>query len=221
MSSSGKNPDNFAKWLDNFWYHYKFHTIAVVILLTVIVFGIYQLINRQKVDMTIYYVCRDPVIVDESTAALTQTIQHYGYDYDGDGKVNIVIKTLFIGDEYNEQNAQLVEDNLSEFFTAYQGGGVMLIITDGYGAKYISEKELFGDISDIAPDAEYDGTVFNAAGSDFINQESMEKWGDKELYFGLRVYNEDSFINIQKDAKDRYEYAKSVLKNIINNTQVS
>lgn len=137
------------------------------------------------------------------------------------GKVNIVIKTLFIGDEYNEQNAQLVEDNLSEFFTAYQGGGVMLIITDGYGAKYISEKELFGDISDIAPDAEYDGTVFNAAGSDFINQESMEKWGDKELYFGLRVYNEDSFINIQKDAKDRYEYAKSVLKNIINNTQVS
>ena len=49
----------------------------------------------------------------------------------------------------------------------------------------------------------------------------MEKWGDKELYFGLRVYNEDSFINIQKDAKDRYEYAKSVLKNIINNTQVS
>lgn len=34
--------------------------------------------------MTIYYVCRDPVIVDESTAALTQTIQHYGYDYDGD-----------------------------------------------------------------------------------------------------------------------------------------
>lgn len=97
----------------------------------------------------------------------------------------------------------------------------MLIITDGYGAKYISEKELFGDISDIAPDAEYDGTVFNAAGSDFINQESMETWGDKELYFGLRVYNEDSFINIQKDAKDRYEYAKSVLKNIINNTQVS
>ena len=30
------------------------------------------------------------------------------------------------------------------------------MITDAYGAAFISEKGWFGDISDIAPDTEYD-----------------------------------------------------------------
>ena len=218
MPDIPEKPKTFGKWLENFWYHYKLQTIIAVILLITVALGIYQLTNRQKVDMTVYYICRDPVITDETTAALTQTLQHYATDYDKDGNVNIVINTLFIGDDYDKA---LIEDNLSNFSSAYQGGGVMLMITDAYGAAFISEKGWFGDISDIVPDTEYDGTVFNAAGSDFIKQESMKMWGDKELYFGLRVYNENSFINIQKDSAELFAYAKSILQNIINNTSVS
>ena len=36
----------FGKWLDNFWYHYKFHTICVVVLLLIVTVCVVQCASR-------------------------------------------------------------------------------------------------------------------------------------------------------------------------------
>ena len=44
---------SFAKWLDNYWYHYKWHTIAVVFVIIVAIVCTVQLINRTVYDAVI------------------------------------------------------------------------------------------------------------------------------------------------------------------------
>ena len=46
---------SFSKWLDNFWYHYKWHTIAVIFVLAVAIVCTVQLVNRSDYDAVIAY----------------------------------------------------------------------------------------------------------------------------------------------------------------------
>jgi len=46
---------NFAKWLDNYWYHYKWITIGAVFLIVVLVVGLFQATEKKKEDVTLLY----------------------------------------------------------------------------------------------------------------------------------------------------------------------
>ena len=45
----------FLSWLENFWYHYKWHTIAALFVLLVTVVMIVNCARREKYDVYILY----------------------------------------------------------------------------------------------------------------------------------------------------------------------
>ena len=47
--------NRFLKWLDNYWYHYKWHTIVIAFFVVMGVFTFRQCINRQEGDLTVAY----------------------------------------------------------------------------------------------------------------------------------------------------------------------
>ena len=46
---------NFLKWLDNYWYHYKWHTIIVGIVAVILIVCFWQMGSTKKHDTVIVY----------------------------------------------------------------------------------------------------------------------------------------------------------------------
>lgn len=102
---------NFKKWIENFWYHYKWQTILVVFFLTFIIIAVTQMATKDKIDVNVFYTGpyvfspREIGQVEEAYEALMT------YDYNGDGEkgaefTNIVLLT-------NDQVLKIREDSKS------------------------------------------------------------------------------------------------------------
>ena len=77
--------NKFLKWFDNYWYHYKWHTIvgAFVAVFLVIVIG--QMASKEKVDVYIMYAgpkSFTPAVIHEIEDAFEDIMP----DLNGDGK---------------------------------------------------------------------------------------------------------------------------------------
>ncbi len=76
----------FAKWFDNFWYHNKWKTIAVIFVLFVVIVCSLQMCEKEKVDIYVMY--GGPEIIEGERlanfrAALKAVMPK---DYNGDGE---------------------------------------------------------------------------------------------------------------------------------------
>ncbi len=212
-----KEKKNFKSRLENFWYYYKWHTLAAVVVLVAVGVGLSQCVGRVDVDIVVYYLSADPVSYSEDKVNLKKALEPYVRDYTGDGQVRIEIENYFIGEKYSPN---LIKDNLKNFSNLYTAGAVMLIMVDDAGLKQMTDVGYFGDISDLT-DAPllYNGTVWNAEGSAFKNSESLKYW-DTPMYWGVRVFNESSLISISKTKGEEFAFAREVLSNIINDKKI-
>lgn len=209
----GKQRVRFGKWLENFWYYYKWHTIAIIVVAIGVAIGIGSCVNRESVDLCIYYLSKDPLVYSEDKINLLHSLEPYVEDFDGDGEVRLELRNYYVGDE------DTVESQLEQFRNEYIGGGVMLLLADETGVEQLVETGWLGDITDIAPDAAFDGVAWNAEGSAYRDSEYLKDW-QGEMFFGLRVFDDKSVIRILSGKEEQYEYAKQVLTNIIQDNQM-
>lgn len=208
-----KEKVGFGKWLENFWYYYKWHTIIAVILIVGIIVGISSCVSRKKMDLCIYYFSGEPLAYKEDSINLYNSLLPYVSDFTGDGFVRLEIKNYYIG-------AGNEKDQLQQFTTELQGGTALLILMDQKGLEQMLDTPYLGQITDIAPNVEYDGRIWNADGSDYRACAELEHWTE-DMYFGLRVFDENSVIRLIPGKEEEYEYAKGVLTNIINDEKVN
>ena len=209
----GKQRVRFGKWLENFWYYYKWHTIAIIVVAIGVAIGIGSCVNRESADLCIYYLSKDPLVYSEDKINLLHSLEPYVEDFDGDGEVRLELRNYYVGDE------DTVESQLEQFRNEYIGGGVMLLLADETGVEQLVETGWLGNITDIAPDAAFDGVAWNAEGSAYRDSEYLKDW-QGEMFFGLRVFDDKSMIRILSGKEEQYEYAKQVLTNIIQDNQV-
>ncbi len=209
----GKQRVRFGKWLENFWYYYKWHTIAIIVVAIGVAIGIGSCVNRESVDLCIYYLSKDPLVYSEDKINLLHSLEPYVEDFDGDGEARLELRNYYVGDE------DTVESQLEQFRNEYIGGGVMLLLADETGVEQLVETGWLGDITDIAPDAAFDGVAWNAEGSAYRDSEYLKDW-QGEMFFGLRVFDDKSVIRILSGKEEQYEYAKQVLTNIIQDNQM-
>lgn len=47
--------NRFLRWLDNYWYHYKWHTIIIGFFVVMSLFMFVQCVNREESDLTVAY----------------------------------------------------------------------------------------------------------------------------------------------------------------------
>ncbi len=108
---------SFSKWLDNFWYHYKWHTIAVIFVLVVAIVCTVQLVNRSDYDAVIAYAGSKNVSkkAENGDVAEIVTIQSslkdVVYDVDENGEISISVEALFwlSSQEISALEAELAE----------------------------------------------------------------------------------------------------------------
>ena len=84
-----------AVWLDNFWYHYKWHTIIAAFFVAVGVICTVQLVSRQSYDAYIMY-AGGGVVFGEDEQAVKRALEYVCDDYDGDGEKNLCLTVITV-----------------------------------------------------------------------------------------------------------------------------
>ena len=103
------------KWLDNFWYHYKWTVIIVAFVAIFLVVAVGQMVNKEKVDAYVMYAGPTsfmPSEIDEMQSAFANVMG----DLNGDGKrVVQFIDLTVLTDERIEENKKKAEQEGKEY----------------------------------------------------------------------------------------------------------
>ena len=83
-------PKTFKEKMQNYWFHFKWHTIGVVFLVVVISILTVQCATKEKYDYTAVLFAHEGCI-DIQTEKLAEYLEKYTTDINGDGKVNVNI----------------------------------------------------------------------------------------------------------------------------------
>ena len=177
--------------LENFWYHYKWHTIvgAVVIVIAVIVLS--QLLTKPKYDAHILY-AGDTKISSTSVDGdlphyqrLLSTLKKVVGDENGDGNIDISLQALYALTE--SQLAGISSDKTAEISLALTDSETLesVLVVGEYYVCFLSE-ELFRQY-----DALYEGSIF-APLAKYATSESIdyEYASDRGIYLRSLPYSQ-------------------------------
>ena len=83
----------FGKWIDNFWYYYKWFFLCALVFVLLIAICVYQFAAKRDADLTLLYIghatLSDPdckKVIDAAESTVT--------DVNGDGDVTVDFKTI-------------------------------------------------------------------------------------------------------------------------------
>lgn len=168
------------KWLENYWYHYKWHTLIVaffVIMLTVM--GV-QMCSRERDDIYIIYAGPE-IISDDRRGQISDAFQQMlEVDYDGNGK-----KTVDFMD--------LILMNHDELKQAYADGANQYFLNEGtveQAKETLSVQAMAGDYVIFLIGKEWYKSLHNA--SAFVTFTELEEMGMK-LPSGAKKYDDCSY----------------------------
>ncbi len=103
------------RWLDNFWYHYKWTVIVIVFFVSVAVVGIVQLTTRTQYDSTIV-VATHYRMDSAQREAFVHELSRICEDYNGDDEVIVNIMQYEIYSEYEYESFSDVYEGQSDHF---------------------------------------------------------------------------------------------------------
>ncbi len=229
----------FISWVDNFWYHYKWHTIIALFFITVFTVGTVQMCSKEKYDIFIMYAGTEEfdrtrsdgdIYSDYQTALLS--FESVSEDYDGNGEVSVSFRDLFLltgeqiseanKNEDTEVNQSLINDNRNIFIENIRYSTYYLcILSEELYTEYrlIDDIEIFDDITE------------------YIHEETDVKMLDKSAVYlsstafgqlpAFRDLPDNTVITLRrisamaekldkKEAEDHHSRAAAALENIIN-----
>ncbi len=137
------SPKTFKEKLQNYWFHFKWHTVAVIFAVIVLAISISQCASKTNWDMQVIYFTYTAVI-DNQLESVGDYFKTLSQDLNGDGEININIINCSIADgNFNNQYGQTALMKLQTIIAAEPE--VMLYITDSASAEFF-EKDALKDI---------------------------------------------------------------------------
>ena len=206
----------FLKWLDNYWYHYKWPTIAVAFFVVVIAVCLIQSITTEKKDILITYAGPTSLTGDEKLAietALTDALPEGFGDNGREGKAGFVPYIIYSKEEIQAaQKDQVFIDtvfNSSEYSTLnsqYKTGSCSIYLLEEWLYRELLKED--GTTDRLKPLSE----VFGETPEGAIDAYAV-RLGDTELYKNspaLRVLPEDTVLCMHEDLVGQRDYEKLV-----------
>lgn len=169
-------------WLENFWYHYKWHSIIALFLVFAIVVCSLQMCAKTEYDIYVVYAGEKEISHKAENGTIeymtfTSSLKQVASDTDGDGEVSISLLDLFMLS--SEQIEEAVKDDETEV-------NYVLIDNNNNTFKNImsfSEYYLFFVSVPI-----YEKYCDEAGINHFENLESYASLGDHEYYDEGAIY---------------------------------
>lgn len=207
------------KWIDNFWYHYKWTFIIVVFFLVIGIILTFQLITKEAYDAYIMYV-GDMTIPDTTYQDIVDSLERVVEDYDENGEINVNFQRLgFISDPENELAGTVNASATSYLASMTVQPQYLYLVTPAVYDIY-KDSGIFLPISelivDVPADWFYDETavLFNKTTYARTNA-GVDSFGDDVLLVIKTMPYTRPDSAKQASEKAAYEHHLDILKNII------
>lgn len=128
-----------GKW-ENFWYHYKWHTIAIAAAALVITVMVVQFVTQPRYDYQVILVTQKALAYGEDKV-IADELAKYGRDVNGDGKILVNVDAIFMGG-----SDQISIVNQQKLVTRLAAGDELFYIMDpkSYEEKIVNNLEAEG-----------------------------------------------------------------------------
>ena len=152
--SGGGVSGGFGARFENFWYHYKWHTIAAIFALIVIIVCTVQCATNTKYDIQVLY-AGDHVFGRTSSdgsypeyITMVSTLEDFAKDYDGNGETNVTFLDICPARNYDDMTILETNMNTSDYYICLMSEELFLQYSVVDGNKNLGR---FRRISDYAP----------------------------------------------------------------------
>ena len=149
----------FLRWLDNFWYHYKWHTIGIAFALIVVLVCTLQTCSKESYDIKVVYAGPVSLNGDQVTGVDQLLDLTLPEDFDGDGEKNVSLirHTIYSKEqieEIQEANRKEIEEKGEEAteiyintqFNSEEYDSFYSEITAGASAVYLIDPWLYEEL---------------------------------------------------------------------------
>lgn len=220
----------FLRWLDNYWYHYKWTTIIVAFVLFVVLVCTLQTCNKEKNDVSVLYAGPEYFMfngegVDNIESALSYVLPDEAAGSDGKKQVSLVYHQIFSGEEINEMkkeaeksgeevyiDANFNAQNLRAFQNLILAGEYSVCLLSPYLYEMVMESGGFRLIEDVL------GYTPEGAIDEFGIRLKDTAFG--QYYPGVKDLPDDTILCLRSDVsvgtflggkKNKEQYEKSVV----------
>lgn len=221
----------FYKWLDNFWYHYKWITLIALLFATIIIVSTVQILTREVGDIYVLYAGTKVVSLQDSLyiEKAFETIDEI--DHNDDGEINAIVRTLTImspedisasNDAHEEAvgaknegyiiNEQMLGAQMSNSMQTFNqeilGGDSVICLLSPYTYKIVRDADGFlplGDVLGYTPEGAYDECAVYLKDTDFGKREGLSSLPEDTL-FCIRRISSMSFMKGHKKTEALYNY---------------
>ena len=225
-----------SKKLENFWYHYKWHTIAAVFIIVAIVVCSLQMCSRESVDFHIMYAGGAEISKTSEDGdtpeyvRIIRVLENYVDDVDGDGKKNIAFSTYFAPSDEEikiaettpgvEVNYNLMSSDRDALNARFGNGDYYLCFISPH--VYEQYKGV-GDVSAFAPIANYapmgakleyysEYAIKLSSTSFYKNNPDIREILPEDTLVAIQIKR---VIGVKKDNDERYSQSVKVLQRIL------
>lgn len=226
----------FSKKVENFWYHYKWHTIAVLFIVIAVVVCTLQMCKKETVDFHVMYAGGTEVSrksVDGDTSAyvrVTTVFEKYIDDIDGDGKKNIAFSTYFAPSDEEikiaettpgkEVNYSLMSSDRDALNARFGNGDYYLCFVSPHvyeQYKGINGVSAFATIAGYAPENSeleyYNEYAIKLSSTNFYkNNPAIREVMPDDTLIAIQIKR---VVGVKKDNDERYAVSEAVLRKIL------
>lgn len=155
------------KW-DNFWFYNTGKIVAVLIAVALVGLYIYELVTKEKHDITLVYATSDYVLDDQVTE-IEEMLSQYVTDVDGNGEVSLYIDDLVINNTSAQADPAMVQAQSTKLMAAFAlnedsifilDQGSMTPWADSIDGAFINMEELYPDCDFVQGDKNHAGRIF-------------------------------------------------------------
>lgn len=205
------------KWLENYWYHYKWATIISAFFITVAVICIVQIASKKNYNIYIRYV-GDSVITgtqyDDMTGALEKIVS-------GDKKDSVnFAQVAYISDDdnpyKNEKNAVARETLSSMLVQPYY-----IYIMDMTAYNDYKDSGVFAPLSSIFEedviDISYDEYALYLSKTEFLKNAPGMEWVEEDTVIVIKIVPYDSVFTGKKSKSElaSFDIHKEFLRSMV------
>ena len=157
------------RWLDNFWYHYKWTFLIAVFFVSVGIVCLVQFLTRPKYDTSVAYATHYRMN-NEERAEFEELLDRFcPEDFDGNGKkkVNMMVYQIYSDEEYESEveayrqqgdefqlNTKYNQDEYNNFNTFTMTGETSVYIISPYLYGLLVTGERLKPLSELYPDGD-------------------------------------------------------------------
>jgi hypothetical protein len=208
------------KWLDNFWYHYKWPVIIAAFFITVFVICTVQMLNKANYDMYVRYV-GNAVITETQYKDMESSLENIGGDVNGDGeKAANFAQVPYVSDEDNPYRNEINAD-ARETMTGMIVQPYYIYIMDKGAYEMFKKENIYTPLNQIFSEdvsaIAFDDCAICFKETDFYKTSPGMEWVKDDTVIVLKVAPYESIISGSKRDSEikAFENHKNVFINIV------